>query len=706
MARPATCSRFGSASASDSFPPRIETRHRSPSGAPRARARSDLRLRSRALPGLALALFVCTIGTLASAAYAGDASAGANPRANEADRAAYRAALAHLAAGNVERFDALRRELDGYVLRPYLDYRDLERRLRVAGEDEIRAFRAANPDLPVAGLLYRRWLRQLGARSDWVRLARNPPEGAEPELQCQYLRARITTGDTSAYAEVGPLWSVPHSQPRACDVLFERWIATGNLSQPVAWERLTRAVDGKQPALARYLLRFLHGDLADMGRLLYDAHMTPEAAIARARMRPDRPEIRTVLTHGLQRLAAADFERARRVWLDTRATHPLDPAQDAAVAAAILRAEGQTGSLEEPWPAWLAQSAPVELAAALAQTAVNRQQWTAARYWIGQLDARSQAETRWRYWSARALGDSANKVTNSRDDPGADAATDDDQAARYRKLARERDYYGFLAAAQVGLPAQLNAAPRAYDPAAAAALQALPAVRRALELYAVGDHLNARREWHALLPALDPNAQLHAAYVAQESGWIPQSILIANNASLHDHVDLRFPIAYPEVFATVSERTAVARPFLIAIARQESLFDPRARSAADARGVMQLLPGTATEVARRAALAPLRLGDLDEPAINVDLGGRYLARLLARYDHRRALAAAAYNAGPHRVDRWIRDRAGEPVDIWIENIPYGETRNYVKNVLAFTQVYGQLLDSPQPMFAPHEIVVR
>jgi soluble lytic murein transglycosylase len=110
-------------------------------------------------------------------------------------------------------------------------------------------------------------------------------------------------------------------------------------------------------------------------------------------------------------------------------------------------------------------------------------------------------------------------------------------------------------------------------------------------------------------------------------------------------------------------------------------------------------------VARLADLAPPRIQQLHEPTVNVELGGRYLAQLLDRYGNRHPLAAAAYNAGPGRVDRWVRERAGEPLDIWIENIPFGETRNYVKNVMAFTQVYGQLLDTPLPMLPPDTAVV-
>jgi soluble lytic murein transglycosylase len=140
----------------------------------------------------------------------------------------------------------------------------------------------------------------------------------------------------------------------------------------------------------------------------------------------------------------------------------------------------------------------------------------------------------------------------------------------------------------------------------------------------------------------------------------------------------------------------------MAVARQESAFDPRARSGANALGLMQLLHPTATLVASRIGIAALSITDLYDPGVNVELGGHHLARLLARYGNRRPLAAAAYNAGEHRVDRWLRERNGMPMDVWIETIPFRETRDYVKNVLAFTQVYGQLLDRPGPMLESNE----
>lgn len=141
---------------------------------------------------------------------------------------------------------------------------------------------------------------------------------------------------------------------------------------------------------------------------------------------------------------------------------------------------------------------------------------------------------------------------------------------------------------------------------------------------------------------------------------------------------------------------------MLAVARQESLFDPRARSPANARGLMQLIHPTAERVARRVGINEPSTTDLYQPALNIELAGHYLASLMDRYDQRRPLAAAAYNAGEHRVDRWIRDASGLWMDVWIETIPFRETRNYVKNVLAFAQVYGHRRGSPRPMLEAHE----
>jgi soluble lytic murein transglycosylase len=612
--------------------------------------------------------------------------------ADESTRSAYRDALAHLAAGRITAFHAQRAALGDYALLPYLDYHDLSRRLDSVTDQEMTALRRSAADVPATRLLYHRWLRRLAERGEWARLARQAPESDEAELQCLYRRAQLAVGAASAaLAAVPALWTVSHSQPSACDPLFEAWIAAGGPTEHLAWERLNLAIEANQTGLAHYLLRFFATDRQRWAQALYDVHVRPEAVLDRPRFAAPDPAATAVVTHGLRRLATSNPDLADANWSAYRAELAFSSDQSQAIAGAILLARARQGRLDQPWPATLGATPPELVAATLAQTAVNQQQWRAARYWIDLLPVETRSSTRWRYWEARALA--ALDPANSR------------SASLYQSLARERDYYGFLAAQRLGLPGQLNAAPRQYDPVAASALRALPAVQRALELYAVNDLVNARREWTALLPTLRPDQQVQAAYLAQSIGWIPQSIQIANAAQLRDHVDLRFPVAYSDLFAAVSDRTAVAKPFLLAIARQESLFDAGARSSADARGVMQLLPDTARAVARQHRLPAPGLGQLHEPGVNVDLGGRHLARLLSRYGGHRPLVAAAYNAGEGRVQRWVRDRSGEPIDIWVETIPFGETRNYVKNVIAFTQVYGQLLDQPGPILSAYESTI-
>ena len=138
------------------------------------------------------------------------------------------------------------------------------------------------------------------------------------------------------------------------------------------------------------------------------------------------------------------------------------------------------------------------------------------------------------------------------------------------------------------------------------------------------------------------------------------------------------------------------------MARQESAYQPAAKSRVGASGLMQLMPATAKLVAKRARLPSSFATQLNNPKINIQLGSYHLAWLIDRFEGQRPLAIAAYNAGEHRVDRWIKRNDGMPMDVWIETIPFSETRNYVKNVLAFTYVYNQLLNTPENILSSGE----
>lgn len=617
------------------------------------------------------------------------AAAQASPLSLYQQRAAYREALDHLTAGRTGDFRRARAALDDYTLAPYLDYYDAKTRLSSLSDAEMAAFQERHGELPAAGILHYRWLKHLGARHAWQRLIDNYQPTTDAELACYHLRALLATGERErALAGVAELWVVGNSQPKACDPLFDVWIDEGHLTEGQVWERLQLAMAANERRLGRYLLRFFEGPLAQWARALYDVHVDPGRLTRPGTLSDDNPYARTVIAHGLTRLARQNPTEAGTAWQRYQDSHAFPDDQAQRITEAIVLAEAREGRFPTRRP----DTFSADFVEDMAEAALAAENWSELLFWLERLPKEGRQELRWQYWMARAL---------SRTHLGSERAR-----LTYQSLAEHRNYYGFLAAEQTGRAMSLNPAASLENAETMARLEARPAIRRALELYAVGDLINARREWFALLPTLSPVEQYHAARLAQQVGWVAQGIFTANAAELNDNLELRFPLAYTDVFQRISHTTTVPQPFLLAVARQESAFDPQARSSANARGLMQLLHPTATLVARRAGLGEPSTTDLYDPAVNVALGGHHLARLLDRYGNRRPLAAAAYNAGEGRVDRWIRDKDGQPMDVWIETIPFGETRNYVKNVLAFTQVYSQLLNTPAPMLAPQEAMVN
>ncbi len=603
-------------------------------------------------------------------------------------RATYKAALDHLTAGRASAYRSARQTLQDYVLLPYLDYYELQSRLSSASAGQIQRFRETHGMLPVADIVFWRWLKRLGSRREWRTFLDNYEPATDAAVRCYRLRALNATGARdAAFAEAEPLWLVGSSQPKACDPLFEAWIAAGHLTESLVWARLELAIDANARTLARYLQRFLEPATRTLAQSYLSVHVTPSGITRTNRFRGDDPRTRTVIRHGLERLATRDPGAAQSAWADYSKSHSFSDDDRAAISGALALGFAEEGEFPDA-DAVL----PVDAIERIAAAAVAGERWAEAAVWIDRMDPETRAERRWQYWLARALDGS---VLGSQ------------RAQRtYQALAEARDYYGFLAAEQIGRQVQLNHATLENNPIKINQLQRIPAVQRAVELYAVGDLVNARREWRELLPTLDAEQKAAAAALALSIGWTAQSIRTASDPALRDTLELRFPLAFADSFKRVSYTTTVPQSFLFAVARQESVFDPRARSSANARGLMQMIHPTATRVARRVGLPTPSVSELYDPAVNIELAGHHLAALLDDYDNQRPLAAAAYNAGETRVNRWTRDRSGLAMDVWIETIPFRETRNYVKNVLAFAQVYSQLLDAPAPMLRVHEAALQ
>ena len=303
-------------------------------------------------------------------------------------------------------------------------------------------------------------------------------------------------------------------------------------------------------------------------------------------------------------------------------------------------------------------------------------QWNEVLEGISSMPDSERERERWRYWRARAL----------------EATGDFDRAREtFESLAQERDYYGFLAADRLGTAYRFNHRPLDIAPETVERVAAMPGVQRALEMFALERRVDARREWHRLIRSLDEEELKAASWLAQCRDWHGRAILtIARTPERHD-LELRFPVAYRDIVESAARRRNLSPAAVYALIRQESAFMPDARSPAGALGLMQLMPRTGRMVMRTANRKWRGTRQLLAPDLNVDLGTRYFQSLLEKTNGHPVLATASYNAGPHRVRKWLPETRGVDVAAWIDNIPFTETRRYVRRYLAYSTIYEHRL---------------
>ncbi|MCY4013291.1 MAG: transglycosylase SLT domain-containing protein [Gammaproteobacteria bacterium] len=643
---------------------------------------TDARTRCR-WPALAAAAITALY---ALAGHATTDAGGPEPLLDQDDlydaRLDYKRAIAALRAGRSREFRRTAAKLADYPLKIYLDYYQAQGRVSTMGAKRAHELRTDFGESPIGERFYRQWLNAQVRRGRWNVYLANYEPSESAAGRCNYVRALYRSGEReAALKQVRPLWVAPESQPKTCDPLFEVWIAAGHLDQDAVWERLALALDANEVSLARYLLRFFNAANADAGRLYYDAHVRPRTVRSLAKF-PDTDGGRRALRHGLLRYAEDQPESAFNLWRKAEAEYAFSAADKRYIHEWLTAASADGGVVPAGAPADFSTAAVEHIARAL----IHHQHWEAAARWVGALPGALHATPQWRYWLGRALT----------------AIGDADGREHLTAAAASRNYYGFLAADRIGATPALNALPPRDDPSAERALLATPTVRRMVELHAVGDLVNARREWRYAAATLDDSEQRLLVELTSRIGWIEQAIFGARDAELLDMVRFRFPMPYLSIYRRHATNVNLPVALLLAVSRQESAFNPKAVSVAGARGLMQLMPSTARLIANRIRVGTPSNRDLVDPDANVRLASHHLAALMARHNRHRALVAAAYNAGEHRVTRWVKDAEGMPTDVWIERIPFRETRDYVKGVIAFNHIYDRLLGKTPSVLADHE----
>ncbi len=583
-------------------------------------------------------------------------------------------------------------DLRRHPLYGWIEYAGLRRNIDTLSNAQAQSFLGRYGQQAVGTAFREIWLAATARREDWPAFiaAWKPLPSASlsknPGLRCAELNARQALGRSDAQwiSDAQALWrSTGKALPSECDAPLAVLAARGGLSNELRWQRIDAAAAEWQPGVMRSAARGLpSADLA----LANDYAAFVEAVHERALTWPRTERSRRIASHGLARLG--------------KSTPIAAEAQLPKYASALGFSDEDRGRVLYQNALWTVASYEPESARRLGavpddsyddklhewrvREAMARSDWRAALAGIRKMGPKQRSDSRWQYFEARL----------------AERTGDQAGAARlYREAAKKPEFHGFLAADKINQPYALCPWLPQDTATAKAVVARDPAIVRAMGLHRLPRSGWALREWDEAMARFDDTQRRMAVEVAQRHGWFDRAVFAlgkdpAGNPKPEELrlYHLRFPLYHDATIRREAARSRIDPAWVAAEIRAESVFDPRARSGANAMGLMQVLPGTGAAVARRIGVPWGGAESLYDPDTNIVLGTAYLRQMLDEYGGQPYFAIAGYNAGPAPLRRWQTQRPGMDPDFWIETISYKETRDYVARVLAFSMIYDWRLN--------------
>lgn len=578
--------------------------------------------------------------------------------------------------------------LPDYPLTPYLEFELLRQRIDQVPEVVMEQFLARYRDWSFAAGLESSWLRSLARRGEYAALSRHGRDSRDAEVRCHLVRADLAEGRTDGLSErVEALWLVGRSQVSACDPAFAWWRRKGQPNAELGWRRFHLALNAGETSLAGYLRRYLDQDQRHWADLWLKMQARPYQTLRQAVQWNDHAQARLIVQQGIQRLARSEWEQADRAWslLESRFDWLEEDRAAIAREIALFRSVALDAGAVAAIDALPDSARDQQILEWRARAAMAHQQWEQVLASIQAMSVADQAQARWRYWRGRALAELGRP----------------DALLAYGSLSSEATYYGFLAALKLGQDLELCEQPLAADAAVQRRLMRDAEFERAIELHHVGLNSHARRTWLNVSRRLSRAELEQAALLAAGEGWHERTIAALGQAGNMRAYPWRFPMIEKGEVTALADHWQVDPALVYGLMRAESAMQPDALSPAGARGLLQLMPTTASAVARRNSLPYNGQAGLMDPAVNLPLGIAHLAELQTRYQGEWIHVAAAYNAGANAVARWLDSRPFVAPDVWLETLPFFETRDYVPRVLAFATIYEWQMQRQPEILASH-----
>ncbi|MFQ6334823.1 transglycosylase SLT domain-containing protein [Methylophilus sp. 3sh_L] len=569
-------------------------------------------------------------------------------------------------------------------LLPYLQYWQMILTLDQLSYYQVQAFLQENNESLLSQRVRELWLKRLGRLQFWDQFvemrAQMPMYYSLNDVgnQCYQVQAGIAMDDPNAYEDGKKLLLAGKDLPPDCQGMLEALQQVGVLDEKLLLTLYRDALFANKASLAKVMAKRSSKTDAALFKQLDEVTQNPALALKKGSIQDRSAYGRALYMYAIHRQAKAEIEVARASYQKYNGF--LD-AEEKQLVLAYIALEAARKHAPEALQSFSKVNAAVfnnEQWEWFARAALRQQDWTQLLKVINEMPAALAEEPAWRYWKARALLVKGQPAEAN---------------ALLAKLSQERHFYGWLAAEDLG--PVLGEPTATYQPADDEVRQFArqPPVKRMEALFDVDARYEARLEWMYLLEALDDPGRIVAAQYAMLKGWYDLAVLAADKTSRTHNFELRYPTPYRDYLQKASRSREIDEAWVYGIIRQESRFMHYAKSSVGAGGLMQVMPTTAKWIAKKLGLSSYHDGMLHDIETNVNLGTYYMRYTLDTFNGQEVMATAAYNAGPSRARRWA---ANTPLEgaIYAETIPFSETRNYVKKVLANAHMYAARLGLP------------